>query len=84
MTEELRNETNFRNFVGTRIFSVDYVKKDGTSRKVVARLEVKKGVKGIGQSYNPRDYGQITVFDMQKQQFRNLVLANMSNLRCGN
>lgn len=33
-------------------------------REMTCRLGVKKGVKGVGQSYNPDDYRLITVYDM--------------------
>ena len=35
------------------IFSVEFIKKDGSVRNMTARLHVKKGVKGTGMSYNP-------------------------------
>ena len=48
------------------IFSVTFTKKDGTIRTMVARLNVKKGVKGTGMAYNPIEKGLLPVFDLQK------------------
>lgn len=38
--------TQFRNFVGNQVFTVEFIKKDGTKRTMNARLNVKKYVKG--------------------------------------
>jgi hypothetical protein len=56
--------------MGDKIFTVTFVKKDGTQRVMNARRGVKKGVKGVGMAYNPTEKGLITVYDMQKQAFR--------------
>ena len=52
------------------IFSVEFIKKDGTVRTMTARLHVKKGVKGTGMAYNPIEKGLLPVWDMQKNGFR--------------
>lgn len=59
-------------------FSVHFIKKDGSLRKMVARLNVKKGVKGIGMAYNPTEKGLLCVFDVQKQAFR---MINIRTIR---
>ena len=53
-----------------KIFSVEFIKKDGTHRLMNARLQVQKGVKGVGLKFNPDNYNLITAFDMQKGEFR--------------
>lgn len=58
------------NLMGDKIFTVTFVKKDGTVRVMNARRGVKKGVKGVGMSYNPTEKDLVVVFDMQKQAFR--------------
>lgn len=57
---------------GGKIFTARNIKKDGTSRALNGRVNVSKGVKGVGMKYNPEDYSLITIFDMQKQEFRTL------------
>lgn len=47
-------------------FTVEFTKKDGTQREMNARLAVKKGVTGVGMAYNPKEYGLIACYDMQK------------------
>tara|TARA_R100001440_G_scaffold74972_1_gene101095 strand:- start:1365 stop:1643 length:279 start_codon:yes stop_codon:yes gene_type:complete len=53
-----------------KIFSVEFIKKDGTHRLMNARLQVQKGVKGVGLRFNPDEHNLITAFDMQKGEFR--------------
>ena len=56
--------------MGEKIFTITFVRKDGSVRVMNARRGVKKGVKGVGMSYNPTEKGLIVVFDMQKEAFR--------------
>ena len=49
-----------------KIFNVKFIKKDGTKRSMTCRREVKKGVKGVGLSYDPAKFNLIPVYDMQK------------------
>lgn len=66
-----------------RVFAVDFIKKDGTPRTMNARLGVKKGVKGVGQKFNPSDYQLLTVFDMQKNAFRMIGLETVTRVTIG-
>ena len=61
--------------MGDKIFTVTFVKKDGSIRIMNARRGVKKGGKGVGMSYNPTEKDLVVVFDMQKEAFR-MVNAN--------
>ena len=63
-----------------KIFSVSFIKKDGTERNMVCRLGVQKYLSG-GKSVNdPCKY--LTVFDMQKNAYRNVALETIYRLRC--
>lgn len=53
-----------------KIFSVKFVKKDGSIRDMNCRLGVKKYVTGKGLAYDPEAYGLLTAFDMQKEEYR--------------
>jgi hypothetical protein len=54
-----------------RPFSVTFVKRtDGTKRKMNCQLGVKRGIKGVGLSYDPSKKDLLTVFDTDKQTFR--------------
>ena len=62
-----------------KIFAVTFIKKTtGESRRMVARTGVKKFVTGEGMKYNPIEKKLLTVFDMQKKEYR---MVNLSTLR---
>ncbi|RKY40186.1 MAG: hypothetical protein DRP85_09075 [Candidatus Makaraimicrobium thalassicum] len=64
------------------IFSVTFIKRTtGEERKMVCRTGVKKGVKGVGMSYDPKEKDLIVVFDMQKRGFRMIPLENVKELK---
>ena len=60
-----------------RMFSVTFTKKDGTIRKMSARRGVRKGINGNGPRYNAMTKGLLTVFDMAKQEWRNINLETI-------
>jgi len=64
-----------------KIASADFIKKDGSLRKMVFRTKVTKGVTGEGMKYNPSDYGLRTVYDMQKLAFRMINLETIISIR---
>jgi hypothetical protein len=65
-----------------KIFSCHFIKRtDGSYRKMVARLHVRKGVKGVGMAYNPAEKDLVTVFDMQKNNFRSIPLDSIRYLK---
>lgn len=51
-----------------RIFSVVFIKKDGTGRRMVARLGVTKYLKGGSATLDREQY--IIAFDMVKKSYR--------------
>ncbi len=63
------------------IFSVEFIKKDGSVRTMTARLNVKKGVKGTGMAYDPIEKGLLPVWDMQKNAFRMINLKTVTKLQ---
>lgn len=56
----------------TRIFSVTFVKKNGEVREMNCMLGVTKHLRGGEQAYDPADYNLLTVFDVQKKDYRNI------------
>lgn len=53
-----------------KIFTVSFVKKDGTLRKMNCRLGVTKHLKGGELAFDPKEYDLISVFDLQKNAYR--------------
>lgn len=66
-----------------RIFYIEFVKKDGTLRRMTARRAVKKGVTGKGMSYRPLQKGLMTVYDMDNGEFKQVNLLTTKKL-CAN
>lgn len=64
-----------------QIFGVQFVKKDGSIRDMVARLGVKKGVTGEGMKYNPADFNLITAFDMHIKKHRHISVDTLTQLK---
>jgi hypothetical protein len=66
---------------GNKIFSVTFIKKDGSTRRMVARLGVRKGVKGVGMSFSPSEKNMMVVFDMHKRAFRMVNLETIVEIK---
>jgi len=60
-----------------KIFSCEFVKKDGSLRKMVARLGVAKNLKG-GKNGASDNNALVTVYDMAAKGYR---MINLSTLR---
>jgi len=62
-----------------KIFSAEYIKKDGSVRKIVGRTGVKKHLKPNARkrSYNPNERGYVTVYDFSIKDYR---LINLQTL----
>jgi hypothetical protein len=64
-----------------KFFTVVFTKKDGSERKMTARVGVSKGVKGVGLGYVPSDKGLITVYAMDKLNFRMVSLDTVKSIK---
>lgn len=53
-----------------KFFTAEFTKKDGTSRRIHARSGVRKYVKGTGMAWSPSDRGYLSVYDLQKKEYR--------------
>jgi hypothetical protein len=66
LVEKLLKETSNK-----KVFSVTFVKRTtGELRKMNAMRGVRKGVKGVGHSFDPSEKGLLCVYDMKKGDFR--------------
>lgn len=65
-----------------RIFSVHFIKKDGSLRKMICRLEVHKDVKGVGVNLSLEAASRILkVWDIQKAGWRSIPLDRVIEVR---
>jgi len=60
-----------------RMFSLEFLKKDGTKRVMLARFNVTKGLTGKGAKYNGEDYNLMSVYDMNKSAYRSVQLERL-------
>jgi len=78
MTEEQVREA-VKNAKG-RIFSVEFLKRDNTLRKMICRTGVTKHLKGGDLPYDPIEKGLLGVFDMEKQAYRMINLRTIQRI----
>ena len=62
------------------IFSVVFLKKDGSIRHMTCRFGVKKHLKGCKLKFNPLERGYLVVLDTQKKAYRMINLNTISNI----
>lgn len=79
MEKMLLSQDLVKKLVGNTIFSVQFTKKDGTNRKMLCRLGVKKHLKGGLKKYDLNHL--LTVFDVLKGEYRTINLLTVSNLK---
>lgn len=67
---------------GTRgkFFSATFIKKDGTLRKMTARLGVKKNLTGAGLKFNPSERSLVVVYEMSKKSYRMINLNTIQSI----
>lgn len=64
-----------------KFFVVEFIKKDKSLRRMRARLGVKKGLTGVGRSWEKDNL--ITVYDMEAHQYRHVNLNTLKSFKCG-
>ena len=78
---QIIDSTKVKKLVGSTFFTVTFVKKDGTLRKMNARLGVKKHLKGGEKKYNAEDLNYLTVYDLQKKAYRTINVNTLRELK---
>ena len=66
-----------------KFFTCFFVKKDGTLRKMTARVGVKKGLANNGFVREEKD-SLICVYDMTAKGYRTINLDTLKSFKCGN
>ena len=64
-----------------KFFTISFIKKDKTERRMTARIGVKKGINGQGLKYNPLDYGMKPVYDMANLDWRMINFKTATKLK---
>jgi hypothetical protein len=63
-----------------KIFTVSFIKKDGSLRRMNCRLGVKKHLKGGEMAYDPSEYDLLPVFDLQNEAYRMINLETLKEI----
>jgi hypothetical protein len=66
-----------------KIFTVTFIKKDGSTRVMNARLGVKAYLQGGKLPYNPEEKGLLPLFDIQIKSYRVINLSTINELTIG-
>ncbi len=72
---------HFINQTQGKFFTINYRKADGTTRKMLARTGVKKGLLGTGKS-TPSHL--VSVYDVVNKGYRSINPENVLSFKCGN
>lgn len=82
----IKTVEDFKQFVGNngRLFSVTFKKLDGSERNMVARLDVKKYLKGGSTLYNPASRNNIIVFSMRDGAYRTINIDRLLRVKAFN
>lgn len=75
--------TDPRNSGKGEIFTVTFIKKDGTTRVMNARLGVKRYLRGGELPYDPIAKGLLPVYDLQKNDYRIINLNTILSAKVG-
>ena len=67
-----------------KIFSVIFIKKDGTMRKMNCKRKVKKHLKGGKLAFNPIVKGLLSVYDMVNKGYRFINLNTLISIKIEN
>jgi len=73
--------TELKAMVGDKIFTVLFIKKDGTLREMNCRLGVKKHLRGGELKYNPTERNLLPVYDIQKEAYRIINVNTIQEIR---
>lgn len=79
----IKTVEDFKKFVGNdgKLFSVTFRKLDGSERKMVANLNVRKYLKGGKLLYNPKSRNNIIVFSMNDMDYRTVNIDRLLKVK---
>lgn len=82
----IKTVEDFKKFVGNdgKLFSVTFRKLDGSERKMVANLNVRKYLKGGKLLYNPASRNNIIVFSMKDRAYRTINIDRLLRVKAFN
>lgn len=76
----MKEVKKLRELVGNKIFSAEFIKKDGTLRKIVGRLDVEKYKKGGELKYSPEELNYLIVFELKTKEYRTINVNTLQSI----
>ncbi len=73
--------SEIKKLVGSRIFSATFTKKDGSLRKILCKLGVKKHLKGGKKGYDSEALNYLTVYSLDSRGYRTLNLNTLTQIK---
>ena len=64
-----------------RFFSAEFIKANGSKRKIIARVSCHIGVKGVGRKNTKENL--VTVYEPKVKGYRTINLETLQNFKCG-
>lgn len=83
LRREVRKAGKIIGQTGGNIFYCEFIKMDGTIRRMIARLNVQKSLTGEGLPYDPAKKNLCVVWDVERRGYRMVNLATLLYLKCG-
>ena len=65
-----------------RFFSAEFIKANGSKRKIIARVGCHIGIKGVGRKNIKENL--VTVYEPKVKGYRTINLETLQNFNCGN
>lgn len=65
-----------------RFFSAEFIKANGSKRKIVARVGCHIGIKGVGRKNTKENL--VTVYEPKVKGYRTINLETLQHFNCGN
>ena len=79
----MTQEKLFQEITSGKIFTAQFIKKDGSRRLMNCRTNVKKFTNGKGLSFDPIARNLLPVYDLKKKDYRFINLSTLISVKIG-
>jgi hypothetical protein len=79
----MTQEKLFQEITSGKIFTAQFIKKDGSRRLINCRTNVSKYTKGKGLNFDPIARNLLPVYDLKKKDYRFINLSTLISVKIG-
>ena len=79
----MTQEKLFQEITSGKIFTAQFIKKDGSRRLINCRTNVSKYTNGKGLNFDPIARNLLTVYDLKKKDYRFINLSTLISVKIG-